>query len=234
MKEESDLDRASALLAEVRSLANDGSTSSQALSFELQTYGIPTEPMFSENTANADNLEWHHEWLDVIRAKEQSESTHLAESTIPKRVECLRKNAREHTGNRRALHLCEMVRPQYEQVSKLFETTAIAERIVNSIRDSHGRFLKWEDDGWVEVDTETAREKRISHFFRHHRSKTSYDTSNNQRTSKRKNESLEPDMTLSGMEKTHREGKQPFRPADEQSIVPNLETNQADWSPETK
>ena len=65
-----------------------------------------------------------------------------------------------------------MHRAEYEAVGK-FQKTIVAERIVNMIRESLGRFLKWEKDkGWVEVDDEAAREK-ISHFFRHLRSKTS-------------------------------------------------------------
>jgi hypothetical protein len=41
------------------------------------------------------------------------------------------------------------------------------------IHESYGRFLKWEEDeGWVEVEHDVAREK-ISHFFRYMRSKVS-------------------------------------------------------------
>ena len=51
------------------------------------------------------------------------------------------------------------------------EKTEIAERIVSIIHESHGRFLKWDKDCWVEVEYSVAREK-VSHFFRHLRSKT--------------------------------------------------------------
>lgn len=57
---------------------------------------------------------------------------------------------------------------EYEKAGKM-EKTEIAERIVNIIHESYGRFLKWEKEGWIEVDHEAAREK-ISHFFRHLRS----------------------------------------------------------------
>ena len=85
------------------------------------------------------------------------------------------KNTREHTGNLRAVHLVEMHREKYENANK-FHKTEIAERIVSIIHESHGRFLKWEgNDGWVEVKHNEAREK-ISHFFRHMRSKTTTST----------------------------------------------------------
>lgn len=63
-----------------------------------------------------------------------------------------------------------MHQPEYEQAGK-FGKTEIAERIVNMIQESLGRFLKWDrKEGWVEVDHDAAREK-ISHYFRHLRSK---------------------------------------------------------------
>ena len=80
------------------------------------------------------------------------------------------KNTRCHAGNLRALHLVESHKEEYEKAAK-FEKTAIAERIVKIIYESHGRFLKWEgDNGWVEVDCALARDK-ISHLFRNVRSR---------------------------------------------------------------
>ena len=156
-----------------RFIPHFGDTAS--LAFQLQTYGIATDDLFaSKDGERSVNLEWHRQWLQIMRAREESQSSPRDDIMIPLRFDVLfgrGKNTREHTGNLRALHLCEMVRPQYEAAGK-FEKTAIAERIVHAIRESHGRFLKWEEDGWVEVDTEAAREK-ISHFFRHHRSKKS-------------------------------------------------------------
>ena len=73
------------------------------------------------------------------------------------------------------MHLVEMHQEEYEQAAGKFEKTAIAMRIVNMIVESFGRFLKWEKEGWVEVDQEAAREE-ILHSFHHLRSKTSTDT----------------------------------------------------------
>jgi hypothetical protein len=67
-----------------------------------------------------------------------------------------------------------MHQEEYEKADKS-EKTEIALRIVSMIHESFGRFLKWEKEGWVEVDEEAAREK-ISHFFRHLRSRASEST----------------------------------------------------------
>jgi len=140
------------------------------IAFELQTYGIPTNdhPILPNGILS---LEWHKEWLKVCRTQEESESTKDG-MIIPRRFDVLfgrGKNTREHTGNLRAAHLVEMHQREYEKAGK-FEKTEIAERIVSIINESLGRFLKWEENGWAEVDNDAAREK-ISHFFRHLRSK---------------------------------------------------------------
>jgi hypothetical protein len=87
---------------------------------------------------------------------------------VPRRFDVLfgRGPTSEHTGNRRALLIVEMHRPLYERAGK-FQKTQIAARIVHLIHQSHGRFLKKENNSgcYYEVDDEMAREK-ISHFFR--------------------------------------------------------------------
>ena len=81
------------------------------------------------------------------------------------------KIAKTHTGNLRALHLCEMNYARYESaLSGKYGKTEVAEMIVRIIHESGGRFLTPESNGWVEVDDDAAREK-ISHFFRHMRFK---------------------------------------------------------------
>ena len=140
--------------------------------FELRTFGIPTE--YHPIQPNGDlSLEWHKVWLDTRRVNEESESTSQHNMILPRRFDVLfgrGKYCREHTGNRRALHLVEMHRSEYEKAGKP-EKTAIADRIVRIIHESLGRFLKWENRGWVEVDSLVGREK-ITHYFRHLRSKT--------------------------------------------------------------
>jgi hypothetical protein len=76
---------------------------------------------------------------------------------------------REHAGNVRANNLVAMALPKYEQACK-YEKTDMARLIVNMINESHGRFLKFDENGgcWVEVEDDVAREK-ISHIFRNRR-----------------------------------------------------------------
>ena len=151
------------------------------LIFELQTYGIPTEhhPILPDGSLS---LEYHKEWLKNRRMQEESASSGESDGDkiviLPRRFDVLLgrgKYTREHTGNLRAVHLVEMHRSEYEQAGK-FGKTIIAERILHMIHNSRGRFLKWENHGWIEVDEKVARDK-ISHFFRHLRSKTLTSTS---------------------------------------------------------
>lgn len=159
--------------------------------FELQTYGIPTEhhPILPNGILS---VEWHKEWINVCRTQEESESSKDG-MILPRRFDVLfgrGKYTREHTGNLRALHLVEMHRAEYERAGK-FEKTEIAERIIQIIHESLGRFLKWENEGWVEVDDTVARAK-VAHFFRHLRSKTSSkdDTSTEVSTSRSEQSSV--------------------------------------------
>jgi len=151
------------------------------IEFELQTFGIPTHvsPMQKDGSWSVN---YHQEWLAMNLAKEakdaekiEGDETCTKETIIvPRRFDVLfgrGKIAKSHTGNLRALHLCEMNYPRYESsITGKYGKTDVAEQIVSIIHESGGRFLKPETDGWVEVDDEAAREK-ISHFFRHMRHK---------------------------------------------------------------
>jgi hypothetical protein len=146
----------------------------EEITFELQTFGIPTtEIPIKEN--GSLSVTWHHKWLRVRQAQEASKSTSDG-IIVPRRFDVLfgrGKGTREHTGNMRANHLVEMYQQKREQANK-YQKTDISDRIVEIIHESHGRFLKWEDDGWSEVDHDKAREK-ISHFFRQLRRKKATD-----------------------------------------------------------
>jgi hypothetical protein len=179
------------------------------IDFELQTFGIPT----SSSPMQRDGIwstEWHHEWIQTLRLREEKDRAEVDEGNapatdsiiVPRRFDVLfgrGKIAKTHTGNLRALHLCEMNYPRYESsITGKYGKTEVAELIVSIIHESGGRFLKPSDDGgWEEVDDEDAREKvcawkcspswfeftllygshrssrpqQISHFFRHMRHK---------------------------------------------------------------
>jgi hypothetical protein len=146
--------------------------STEDINFHLQTYAIPTED-FPINEAETLVLDWHLEWMEAQRVQESKSISKVDESiTLPRRFDVLYGRAtstRQHTGNLRASHLVEMHQAKYEKANK-FQKTEIAERIVAIVHESYGRFLKWEKGGWVEVEYDSAREK-VSHFFRHLRSK---------------------------------------------------------------
>lgn len=107
-------------------------------------------------------------------ADEKKEQEEVSLILIPRRFDVLfgrGSNAKTHTGNLRAMHLCEMNREQYENATRPAKTD-IAYRIISIIHESGGRFLKPEKDGggWVEVDDMVVARNKISHFFRRLRS----------------------------------------------------------------
>jgi hypothetical protein len=141
-------------------------TTSEVL-FKLQTYGIVTEDLPINDELTLD-LGWHRQWLASQRKRE----TNIAAKSflVPRRFDVLfgrSSQTRVHTGNLRAAHLVEMQFEEYEEASRQ-EKTEFAGQVVNKIQESYGRFLKWEEGGWVEVDFDTSRNK-ISHFFRRRR-----------------------------------------------------------------
>jgi hypothetical protein len=165
--------------------------------FELQTFGIPTHdsPVAADATWST---QWHLEWLTAQRTREESllgksKAVDLISQVptykedeeeiilVPRRFDVLfgkGKREREHTGNLRALHLCDMYWEAYESSNK-YGKTEVAERIVVIIQQSGGRFLKPNNAsaaGWVEANDTAAREK-IAHFFRFMRSKHKTTTS---------------------------------------------------------
>lgn len=165
------------------------------IKFELQTFGIPTKdlPVQQDGTLS---LEWHKEWVRARKIQEQDQHPRSVNGLIvPRRFDVLfgrGKHTREHTGNLRAYHLVEMSFLEYENANKC-RKTEIAQRIVDIIHESYGRFLRWEEGGWVEVDDEDCH-KKISHFFRQMRSKKLEDggTITEPRAAKRVTPSVSP------------------------------------------
>ena len=171
----------------------------QEINFALQTYGIPTQDSPMKDDGSWSN-EWHKEWLIAQRVREEKlvktatspalpadgienvspqpkDDNKIGNDEIilvPRRFDVLfgkGRRERDHTGNLRAAHLCDMYMSQYESAHK-FVKTEVAEKIVQIIHQSGGRFLKADNDGvgWTQVDDEAARDK-IAHFFRFKRSR---------------------------------------------------------------
>jgi len=70
----------------------------------------------------------------------------------------------EHVGNVRYRQLVLKHKEQYDNASTVHKTS-ISLMIVNLVKDSSGRFLKDNGDGWVEVEDKRSRDK-VSHSFR--------------------------------------------------------------------
>mmetsp|Transcript_17565 Transcript_17565/g.43226 ORF Transcript_17565/g.43226 Transcript_17565/m.43226 type:complete len:462 (+) Transcript_17565:1701-3086(+) len=167
------------------------------LLFQLQTYGIPIpddSPLRQVN--GAFSLASHREWLQIREAQEMkvAGTDEMPKTLFPHRFDVLfgrSTKVRSHTGNLRALHLVNLWQARYDGAPNRARKAEISERIVGIIRESQGRFLKWEETGWVEVDDETARDK-IGHYFRNQRrTKTGYDTNKQSIALKRnRNQSL--------------------------------------------
>ncbi|KAL3934300.1 MAG: hypothetical protein SGARI_003452, partial [Bacillariaceae sp.] len=148
--------------------------------FTLQTFGIPVELSAMEE-GYVWSTDYHLKWLDAQRQweerhdKEKEGSDEAELVIIPRRFDVLFgkcSRARLSTGTQRALHLVDMYQERYEQANK-FEKTELAEKIITSIHESDGRFLKQDEKNnsvWIQVDHTDAR-KKIAHWFRHARSK---------------------------------------------------------------
>ena len=141
------------------------------IDFELQTFGIPTNvaPMRKDGVWHT---EWHQQWLMTLRAREERDRAEARRGNsptvdniiVPRRFDVLfgrGKTVKTHTGNLRALHLCEMNYHRYESsITGKNGKTEVAEAILSMIHESGGRFLKpCDDGGWEEVGDEDAREK---------------------------------------------------------------------------
>lgn len=139
----------------------------------LETFGIPISDCPISPDGSLD-LSYHQQWIKEQEERDFIHSQSRKKTTAPPRrfdiVFGKSMSIRQHPGNRRASQLVAIFQAEYEAAEKI-EKTKVAERIVRMIHESHGRFLKWEKGGWTEVSYTAAREK-ISHFFRHLRSKT--------------------------------------------------------------
>lgn len=168
----------------------------QKAMFQLQTFGIDIP--FDENpfklVEGRFNLSWHKEWLEIRKSQEEKMASNKTEEepspvVVPHRFDVLfgrGKVSKRHTGNLRALHLVNMWQKKYDEAGK-YEKTIISEKIVHIVRDSGGKFLRWEKDaGWIQVHEDAAREK-VSHWFRHNRRKQPESDNEKSAEKKRKN-----------------------------------------------
>ena len=100
------------------------------LRFELQCHGIPTEhhPILATGVLS---VEWHHEWLEVRRTQEESESSKDG-TIIPRRFG--KKESAEHIGTQRnetAHFPCFQFKTAFSEEAPILENTLeIYERLI--------------------------------------------------------------------------------------------------------
>lgn len=133
----------------------------------LSSYGIPTYALPFEvngNVCRENHVTFFKRQKDL---EEKRHDRHVSELVIPGPFDVLvgrTKLCRDHIGTARYRNLVAKYRDFHEQASN-FDKTAMAFMIINIVKESSGRFLKDNGDGWVEVDDNTAREK-VSQCFR--------------------------------------------------------------------
>ena len=125
-------------------------------------------PAESESSGNVPKISWS---CDDSAAHASSLDSVTSSSFVIQPNDVLfgrGKTVVEHPGNIRFRKIVGMQMDQYEAASRL-EKTCITEKIVQTIHESDGRFLKRDVGGdWEEVDQETAR-KKVGHAFRNRR-----------------------------------------------------------------
>ena len=140
------------------------------------TFGIPVQVMPVQVDGSID-LEHHKLWVDQqrkIEARRRRDGHQGCRfAIIPGQKDILfgrDKIARSHPGNARFLHLISTLQEQYDGASSKEERFIISAGIVSSIKESGGRFLKFEEAGWEVVDDTVARYK-VTNTFRSYRKK---------------------------------------------------------------
>jgi hypothetical protein len=135
------------------------------------TFGIPDHALPA--TAEGEpKVKYHRQWLKSRRDQEKRQSSSEI-IVVPARLDILLgrgKPIQEHFGNLRYYALLDYYKPAYERAKK-FDKMQIAQRIVHTVHEYSGQFLKQEGAGWVVVDDGISRDK-VSHAFRTRRATT--------------------------------------------------------------
>jgi hypothetical protein len=133
--------------------------------YKLLTFGIPMK-VFPVTLEGESQVERHLEWIQQRRKREESvqDSKRIM---VPGPFDVIMgrdRLAQEHPGNFHYLHIIENHLVLYDTSSRV-EKTYLASQIVDGIHEIEGRFLKWDETGWIEIDDKTARYK-VSMAFR--------------------------------------------------------------------
>jgi len=144
------------------------------LRYQLQGYGIPTDLIPSTDTGNVKSvnlkqwmklrkyLEWRTQEIKTMWESEESDESSLSLEirTFSQIVECPASNdvlfrrgraMNYHPGNVKFLNLIEsrIHEHTFDETTTPFRRTVIEKELMQQIRDSGGRFVKWDiDKGW--------------------------------------------------------------------------------------
>ncbi|CAJ1944447.1 unnamed protein product [Cylindrotheca closterium] len=132
----------------------------------LMTYGIPTYALPFDEDGKASN-EDHKIYWEKRRQHERRTTRGAKFIAFPGPNDVLvgrGKLCQNHIGSVRYRSLVEKYKDRYDRSSN-FDKTAIAFMIIKIVKESTGRFLKEDSEGWIEVDDNKARAK-TSHLFR--------------------------------------------------------------------
>ena len=139
------------------------------------TFGIPTQFLPVDTEGNV-RLEHHRSWLEQRRHLESKMSSMKNDPrsdrgpchyVTPGPLDVLfgREKARQlHPGNIRYQDIITTNLQLYNVTPTKKEKTRLAQRLVEKIKVSGGRFLRLESGGWVVVDDDAARDKVTTAF----------------------------------------------------------------------
>ena len=156
--------------------------------YSLMTYGIPTHDIPLGNNGDVVKTKYHTNWLKRRRTKELWQKEQLEKGAkageekefpgieIPSRKDVLLGRGRpinEHAGNRSLHETIKSFRNEYDTAKGKGTKSTIAQRIVDLVHQSGGRFLKRNDqlDGWWEEVTNEVALDKVCHGFRAKREK---------------------------------------------------------------
>ena len=148
------------------------------IKYQLQTYGIPERVLpFSKN--GEPTIDSHMKWIQRLKEAEEEE-THKEKITdkekirvmIPSNKDVLSGRGRfvqDFVGNVHFRHLIASSVPEYENCEDIFRAKGqVADKVIDDIHSSGGRFLKDDGIGWVLLDEKAVHDK-VTMTFRSRR-----------------------------------------------------------------
>eukprot|EP00980_Cylindrotheca_fusiformis_P029841 scaffold23925_cov157-Cylindrotheca_fusiformis.AAC.4 len=142
-----------------------GLRSFEEVSAGLQSYGIQASSFPVEMGGN-ETTDEHRQWLEGQRMIERQTKPPRDRVLVPFRFDVLFGKGnplQNHFGNIKLRQLIADCVKTYEKTGN-GEKYLVVQAIVNTVKQSSGRFLKADDDSWIVVDDADAERKVSAHF----------------------------------------------------------------------